>query len=335
MRITNKIKERCVASILEFLKTNEISSRKEIIDGALLCYGLTKKELESISPRSKHALIRSYIGTAFNDLLTKQDIKRHGDGYVLAKEELVIVKEDQCETQILKMLHNRSYSKHELYIELDKFFGTDKTASTKDDNSLHSLAGNVLINLLDNNRIEFSGGKYREKQDLVIEENNNTPLPEDEFKEKLYKRLWLLGGKFFEGFCANVLEKYFSITGQFVIFCDITGGSDDGGIDIVLETLDGLGFYEKIMVQTKCRERAQVNEKEIREFYGALNVSGGTRGVYITTTTYHYGAKKLLDSIDNCVGIDGDKLFELIKKTEYGICKTKNGYTFDTAIFSR
>ena len=81
--------------------------------------------------------------------------------------------------------------------------------------------------------------------------------------------------------------------------------------------------------------RAQINEKEVRGFYGALNALGGSRGLYITTTSYHYGAKKLLDSIDNCVGIDGDKLFELIKKTEYGICKTKNGYTFDTAIFSR
>ena len=131
----------------------------------------------------------------------------------------------------------------------------------------------------------------------------------------------------------RVIEKYFSMMGQFVVFCDVTGGSDDGGIDIILETVDGLGFYEKIMVQTKCRDKAQINEKEVREFYGAVNALGGSRGLYVTTTNYHYGAKKLLDSIDNCVGIDGDKLFELIKKTEYGICITKNGFAFDSAIF--
>ncbi len=333
MRITNKIKEKCIGAILEYMKTHELSTKSEIIEGALACYGLTPKEIENTSPRSKGGLIRSYLGTAFNDLLNKKDLKRYGDGYVLAKEELVIVKEDQCETQILKLLHTRAYTKSQLYIELDKHFGTNLTTSTKDDNSLHSLAGNVLVNLLESNRIELSGGKYREKSYIFAEENDNHPLPEDEFKEKLYKRLWRMGGKNFESFCANVLEKYFSMTGQFVIFCDITGGSDDGGIDIILETIDGLGFYEKIMVQTKCRDKAQINEKEIREFYGALNALGGTRGLYITTTNYHYGAKKLLDSIDNCVGIDGDKLFELIKKTEYGICKTKNGYTFDTAIF--
>ena len=335
MRITNKIKEKCISAILEFMKISEVSTRNEIIEGALLCYGLTPKEIENTNPRSKGGLVRSYIGTAFNDLLNKKDIIRYNDGYVLAKEELVIVKEDQCETQILKLLHSKSYTKSELYTELDKHFGTNLTTSTRDDNDLRSLAGNVLMNLLESNRVEFAGGRYCEKRYLTVDDADNVPLPEEQFKEKLYKRLWHMGGKNFESFCANVLEKYFSMTGQFVIFCDITGGSDDGGIDIVLETIDGLGFYEKIMVQTKCRDRAQINEKEIREFYGALNALGGSRGLYITTTSYHYGAKKLLDSIDNCVGIDGDKLFELIKKTEYGICKTKSGYTFDTALFSR
>lgn len=335
MRITNKIKEKCINAIIEFMKTNEASTKNAIIDGALLLYGLDKKDVNGTAPRSKGNLTRSYLATAFNDLLTKNNIKRFQNGYVLAKEELVIVKEDQCETQILKMLHARSYTKGELYKALDKHFGTNLTSSTRDDNALHSLAGNVLVNLIESNRIELVDGKYRESQALAIDESINTPMPEDEFKERLYKRLWQMGGKNFESFCASVLEKYFSMTGQYVIFCDITGGSDDGGIDIVLETIDGLGFYEKIMVQTKCRDRAQINEKEVREFYGALNALGGSRGLYITTTNYHSGAKKLLDSIDNCVGIDGDKLFELIKKTEYGICKTKNGYTFDTAIFSR
>ena len=335
MRITNKIKEKCIACIIEYLKTNEPATKKDVIDGALLIYGLTPKDLESLSPRSKHGIVRSYMSTAFNDLLNKKDIERYDNGYVLAKEEFVIVKEDQCETQILKLLHNRSYTKHELYKELDRFFGTDKTTSLKDDNSLHSLAGNVLVRLLESNRIEFDKGRYQEKQEFIIEATDNTPLPEDEFKTRLYKRLWLMGGKHFESFCAAVLEKYLSMTGQFVIFCDITGGSDDGGIDIVLETIDGLGFYEKIMVQTKCKDRAHITEKDVREFYGALNALDGTRGMYITTTHFHEGAKKLLYSINDCVGIDGDSLFELIKKTEYGICLTKNGYTFDTAIFSR
>ena len=334
MKVTKKMKGKCVSAILSYMKSNASSTKNEIIEGALLSYGLTKNEAEATSPRSKGGLLRSYISTAFNDLLTKKDIRREGDSYVLNKEELVIVTEEQCEAQIIKMLQNKAYTKNEIYSLLDKHFGTKSTVTTKDDNMLHSIAGNILMDLIEANRLELVRGKYQKKLQFDNEEYDNIPLPEDEFKEKLYKRLWHLGGKNFESFCANVLEKYFSMTGQFVAFCDITGGSDDGGIDIVIETVDGLGFYEKIMAQTKCRDRAHVTEKEVREFFGSLNALGGTRGLYITTTVFHQGAKNLLDSLDNCVGIDGEKLFELIKKTEYGICKTKNGYVLDPAIFS-
>ena len=335
MKVTNKMKEGCVNSIVEFMKTHTSSTKNEIIEGALLIYGLTQKEIEATTPRSKGGLLRSYMSTAFNDLLTKKDIERVDNGYALLKEELVIVTEEQCEAQILKMLQGKSYSKSEIYSSLDKHFGTKKTPSFKDDNMLHSIAGNVLVSLIESNQIECDKGRYQRKSLPDIDVSDNIPLPENEFKEKLYKRLWSMGGKNFESFCANVLEKYLTMTGQFVMFCDVTGGSDDGGIDIVVETVDGLGFYEKIMAQTKCRDRAHVTEKEVREFYGALNALGGTRGLYITTTVFHQGAIKLLDSLDNTVGIDGDKLFELIKKTEYGICKTKNGYVLDPANFKK
>ena len=163
----------------------------------------------------------------------------------------------------------------------------------------------------------------------------DTPLPENEFKPKFYKHLWMKGGKFFESFVANLLEKYYTLAGQMVVYCDITGGADDGGIDIVLETVDYLGFNEKIAVQTKCRDRAHVTEKEVREFYGAMNASGSTRGIYVTSTYFHQSAEDFLDSCGDLVGIDGEKLFELVKKTKYGIKKCEGGYTFDTAIFTR
>lgn len=335
MQISVKTKEKCVNAILEYMKKNEPSTKKEIIDGALVCCGLTPQETEIITANSKSGRARSYIATTFNDLLAKKNIIRNGDGYILAKEELIIVTEEQCETQILKMLHKNSYSKSQIYAELDKHFKVKTTLSNKDDNMLRSIAGSVIANLLENNRIEYENGKYQEKTQVAITNTDAIPLPEEEFKKKFFKRLWLLGGPHFESFCANVLEKYFTMTGQFVIFCDITGGSEDGGIDIVIETLDHLGFYEKILVQTKCRDHAHVTEKEVREFYGGVNVQGGTRGIYVTTTEFHQGAKKLLDSVDNCVGIDGEKLFELIKKTGYGIIKNKNGYLLDPSIFTR
>ena len=197
-----------------------------------------------------------------------------------------------------------------------------------------TIAGSVLSQLVENEEIEQISSKYviKAEPDSSI---YDTPLPENEFKPKFFKHLWLKGGKFFEVFVSNLLEKYYTLSGQMVVYCDTTGGSDDGGIDIVLETVDYLGFGEKIVAQTKCRDRAHVTEKEVREFYGAMNAINATRGIYVTTTHFHTSAEDFIDSIHDLVGIDGNKLFELVKKTRYGIKLCDGGYTFDTAIFTR
>lgn len=336
MQMTVKVKEKCINAILDYLREHEPSTKKEIIDGALMFYGVSEQDATVFTANSKGGRIRSYIATTFNDLITKKYLIRQGDGYILTKEELIVVTEDQCEAEILTLLHKKSCTKNEIFEYLEKSFKIKTTLSNRDDIMLRSIAGSVIATLVSNHRIEYNDGKYSERKQVAITDSDSIPLPKEEFKKRLFKRLWFLGGSHFENFCSNVLEKYFSMIGQYVMYCDITGGSEDGGIDIVVETLDHLGFYEKIMVQTKCRDKNQVTEKEVREFYGAVNVLGGTRGIYITSSTFHEGAQRLLDSVGNCVGIDGDKLFELIEKTGYGITKTKSGeYLLDPAIFTR
>ena len=123
------------------------------------------------------------------------------------------------------------------------------------------------------------------------------------------------------------------MTGRTVLVCEVSGGSSDGGVDVVVDTVDDLGFYEHIMVQAKCRAKNHVTEKEVREFYGALTALSGSRGIYATTSVFHEGAQRLLKTLDNCVGVDGDKLFELVEKTAYGIIREKGGYRFDENIF--
>ena len=335
MRVTNKIKRKATESVIKYLSNVEKATRSEIIEGSIACYGLTDTELEDFSPGSKNSVIRSYLSTAINDLINKHDIKRTGDKYSLAKEELVIIQEDLVEAEIMEILQGGAYTKNEIFRLLEARFGTDRTSSFKDDYTLHSSAGNVLFRLLQNNEIEFIDGKYRDVTPDCINESCESPLSEEEFKPKFFKKLWLMGGKFFESFIANLLEKYYTLSGQMVVYCDITGGSDDGGIDVELEFVDYLGFIEKIVVQTKCRDRAHVTEKEVREFYGAVNAVNATRGIYVTTTHFHDSALNFIDAIPNLVGIDGEKLFSLVKRTSYGINKYKNGYTFDETIFAK
>lgn len=334
MRITNKMRKKALNAIVRYLSMNGASTRNALIEGALSGYGLSKAELEDFSPKSKNSVIRSYLGTALNDLMNKKDIKRVGELYSLTKEEIVIISEDECRTEIMSMLEGGAFSKEEIYDRLEELFGTKRTISFKDDYSLRTIAGSMLSELISSDEIELINSKYV----LKSEENSaifDTPLPENEFKPKFFKQLWLMGGKFFESFVGNLLEKYYTLSGQMVVYCDITGGSDDGGIDIVLETVDYLGFGEKIVAQTKCRDRAHVTEKEVREFYGAMNAVNATRGIYVTTTYFHSSAEYFLDSVSDLVGIDGEKLFALIKKTNYGIKRCDGGYTFDTAIFTR
>ena len=335
MRVTNKMKRKANEAVIRFLSNVDSATRSQIIEGSLKCYGLSETELEDFSPRSKNSVIRSYISTAINDLINKKDLMRKGERYSLAKEELVIIKEELVEAEIKELLQRGAYTKNEIFRLLETHFGTDMTSSFKDDYSLHSVAGTVLFNLLGNDEIEFVDGKYRDVTPEDLNESIDTPLPEDEFKPKFFKRLWLMGGKFFESFVANLLEKYFTISGKMVVYCDITGGSDDGGLDVELEIVDYLGFVETIVAQTKCRDRAHVTEKEVREFYGAMNAKRATRGIYVTTTYFHESAQDFIDAIGDLVGIDGEKLFNLVKRTSYGVNKHKNGYTFDEAIFNR
>ena len=331
MKITTKQKKRVSSKIVEYLVSRESATRTEVIEGAIRLMGLKPTEMCNLSPKSKYCLLKSYAGTALNDLAIKKVILQNGDKYSLVREEFIVVSQDLIQAEIESLLERGSYTKEEIYTHLEKFFGTDATASSRDDYSLRSIAGNVLFDLTDSSQVEIIKGKYTKRS--TIEEKTDTPLPENEFKPKFFKTLWLKGGSFFESFVANLLEKYYSLAGKMVVYCEVSGGSEDGGIDVVLEIVDYLGFTEQIKVQTKNRDTAQVNEKEVREFYGAMIAQRGSRGIYVTTTRFHPSAENFIESVDDLVGVDGDKLFDLVKRTQYGIIKTSQGYTLDREIF--
>ena len=246
---------------------------------------------------------------------------------------MVIVREDACEAVLRELLKGSSYTKTALFAALDRHFGADKTLTRKDDAMLHSCAGSVLGRLVKNGEVVYDGNGYSLCK--AKKTTSAKPMAGEPFKKEFLARLFRMGGPFFEHFLCNLLEKYFVMTGRTVTVCEVTGGSADGGVDVIVDTRDDLGFVEHILVQAKCRARAHVTEKEVREFYGAMTAQEGSRGIYATTSVFHPGAQKLLDSLDNCVGIDGDKLFELVDRTAYGVIKSRGGYRFDEAIFTK
>ncbi len=330
MKIGQKLQEEISLHIVNTLSEQTPLSRKELISRVLKKLGFSSPDR---NPNSRYNIIRSVIGTELSSLSIEGLLVRSSDGYSLASEELVVVTFQKCKTEIIKLLKKSSYTKKEIFALLIKRFGADNTASLKDDETVRTLAGNVLASLVSQGELEIASGRYSIKRRITAEEIKN-PLPENKFSAFLFSVLHDKGGAFFEQFLSNTLEKYFILTGREVLTCAVTGGSADGGIDIIIETLDDLGFSERIMVQAKCRFENHTTEKEVREFYGAMTALSGTKGIFVTTADFHEGALKFLATLDNCVGIDRKKLFEIIKKTGYGIHKTTLGYTLDSSIFS-
>ncbi len=97
------------------------------------------------------------------------------------------------------------------------------------------------------------------------------------------------------------------------------GRSGDGGIDGIV-TQDRLGF-EKVYVQAKRWNTAQVGEPEIRNFSGSLDPHGATRGVFITTSRFSETARRTADEAarnnKTILLIEGPKLARLM--IEYGV----------------
>ena len=337
MTITDEEKKKVLKSIIKHLSSSSECTRNEVINGALVCYGFSKQEIEKAQgATAKVNYIRSYIGTALTNLISQGDVKvDERKRYSLAKEQLVIVKEEECRTEIFRLLKTKSMKKADVYLALQKKFGTDKTTSTEDDNSLKQIAGQILSEEKKNGVLREDNGSFSLTVKKQATTYPSTSLPEEQFAPLFISRINELGGEFFERFVANMLEKYYLINGRDVLSCDIVGGSNDGGVDVIMETEEELGFVERIIIQTKNRKNIQTTEKEIREFYGVMNAQKGTRGIFVTTSSFHPAAEKLLLSLPNCVGIDGKKLFSLVKQTVYGIHKTKSGFSFDNAIFIR
>lgn len=324
---TEYMKTHAAECIFQYLGNNK-QTRKNILDNATNQFNKTyDKNIKNI----KNNETRSYVGTVLNELISEKDLCYENGLIYKTVEDSIIVDKAKCKSKLLEYLQKKDYTKTELYNLIIKSLGADQTKSLKDDNEIKEYIGQLLTRYVNDEVIELENNKYRF---IVPTINiNSKPLLENEFKKQFLDRLHKNGGSFFERFMANVLEKYFTLTGRTVWDCIVNGGSNDAGIDIKIKLSDDLGFVDEVMVQAKCRAKAQVTENEVRNFYGAINVEKASKGIYVTTSTFHQNADKLLHSLDNCVGIDGNGVFELSRKVLYGMKITRNGFIFDDKVF--
>lgn len=324
-----KSNKKIYSTVIDILEKKPLQ-RRELIAAYINSLALPRELMLDKSTSGRVNVERSIIGAAINEMRSKGIITKNADGFYFATEQKpVVIRNERCESEILKMLAEKSLTKSEIRQGLTRVFGTDKTLTEKDDNKLFAYMGDALRRMVKDGALTLDGKYYSisKKISARIDDISNVLTLKNVFLTRLHKK----GGEFFENYFMTLLEKYVTLFGKTVTSNTTTGGSADGGIDGILETVDMLGFRETIMVQTKNRSDT-TNETDVRGFWGAVCARQGSRGIFVTSSDFHYSARAFLDSIDNCVGVDGDKIFEMARMTHYGIKKIGAELTVDDRI---
>lgn len=299
-------KARIKRNIIHILGKDGKTDKKVLFSKVLEMSTLTADEINDTSVDGVSVFYRGLIGSVLSELVGNYDITYKSGCYSLNREVPVVLIESEIKDYVKKLLRaGEPLTKKEIFLLAVANFGTDRTKTAKDDNQLRSYVGDFLSKLKNSGVITLEDGKYAfapEKQPVF-----------DSF-EVYIKSITANGGEFFERYAAMLLKKYFELHDTKVISCNVTGGSDDGGVDIEIRTEDMLGFRDFIAVQAKARSHAQVTVKEVREFIGAMHTKGATRGIYITTSSYHNEAEKLINDVANVTEIDGVKLYGIAKQ---------------------
>ena len=305
-------------------------SRKSLITKCIESLGLSREELADKSTDSKQNILRSQLGTVINEMHACGLISPGADAkYSLALAKPVSVRLEGCEREVIRALTDGAKTKNALRQEVLSALGADKTPSTRDDDKIFAYVGQILKRLLADGIVTSDGTFYSLSPKVVANADDvNAMLTlRSDFISKIHNR----GGEFFENYFMSLLERYVKKHGKTVLECYVVGGSADGGIDGVLKTVDALGFRETVMVQTKNRTEMTV-ETDVRGFYGAVCAKQGSRGIYAITSHFHSGAQAFLDGLNDCIGINGERLFSMALECSYGIKKTANGLAVDEKI---
>ena len=296
--------------------------RKQLIEA---CVHELQLDESDARPNSAFTQAKNRIGTILTALIHTGYISESEAGYLqlqeTPKQHFSVFEIRECIADCLK--DGKMMGKQEIFRHAETHFGTDRTASRNDDNALRSTVGRELLALEQEGNIRKYSRGYR------LAGDDKYPATElggflreaaagGDLKHCFLEAIHTKGGEWFETYSVNLLRTYYLMTGKQVDEGEVTGGSDDGGIDGIIHTTDDLGYRETVLMQMKNRH-AVMTPKDIREFYGAVCAENGSRGIFITLSHFHSEAQKLLDRVDNLTGIDGDKLFEIAARCHVGL----------------
>lgn len=240
---------------------------------------------------------------------------------------VLLITEEELERVIMNALRRSSATKIDLFAVLKRTYVDAYRLSKEEENRIYTVTENLLQKLVNRGTLQNNDGRYLRKPSQRMLNPGRTPGASftGNVEARFITELNRQSGDFFEQFAARLLEKYFEMSNIRVDASYVVGGSDDNGIDIMLETTDWLGYKERVFVQAKKRATQPVTLKEVREFYGALCAEEGTRGVFITTSSFCMEASKMIGKLRNLIAIDKRKLFLLAEHCEVGLIRDEEG----------
>lgn len=164
----------------------------------------------------------------------------------------------------------------------------------------------------DTDSVQFQMQNQDITPDEMIENAKN--IYEHELKDQLLQRLQEIDPYKFENVIVMLMEKMNYGVGS------LTPKSHDGGIDGIIDE-DELGL-DKIYLQAKrYSDNNRVNEKEMRDFVGALATKPFSKAVFVTTSFFDQKAKQTARDAQgkNIRLIEGDELVALMIKHNIGV----------------
>ncbi|MBO5213099.1 MAG: restriction endonuclease [Clostridia bacterium] len=300
------VKAKIRRDFIDILSSCDKIAKGELFKELFARSELTEEQVRESSVDSAGVLYRALIGAVLCEGIENAEVTDENGVIYLNRDMPIYIRESEVKEYVKNLFkENKPLTKREIFNKCIRAFGTDKTLSERDDNRLRAYIGDFLAASQRASLITVSNGRY-----YMSQEKENILDSYEQFLNSVNSR----GGEYFERYGAMLLKKFYEKAGVEVFECDVTGGSDDGGVDIELRTRDKLGFVEYIAVQAKARRSAQVSVKEVREFIGAMHTKNATRGIYLTTSTFHPNAQALIDKIYNVTAIDGKKLYALARE---------------------
>ncbi len=313
--------------------------RKQLIEAVIAKIAFSPEQLANTAPGSELVSAKSRIGMILSSAMKSRYIIEDELGYMnLNSAEINYVSKYRCRDFVVAALEGgKSYTKQELFRMAEEHFCDCELSGEEKDLQLRSVLGQVIARLEEEGHICRCADKISLAHDLRYPSTElGCYLREAALGggvEKYFlKAVHTMGGEWFEFYAVELLEKYFKKCGKTIISASVSGGSNDGGIDGIINTKDWLGFRELILMQMKNRN-AIITPKDVREFYGAVCAEQGSRGLYVTISSFHPEAQKLIDKVDNLIGIDGHRIFLIAKKCRYGLKTVQGKLCIDDELF--